>query len=334
MNVLGEWSHRLAPLADAPVLAVVLLKATVLLAVAWLIHLALARANPRWRVLLWRGTALALAALPVLEFVPSAIELSVRRPEVASAGALPPAVPIAWQSGTSMPPRAESPPPSVTEGDPRKAEGVSATGQAEPLVATRALETLGRWTLPAIWLGGFVLLAARLGIGFSRIRRWVRSCQPAPDWVIQQCRQVAETLEYRRVMPVRRCETISTPLLCGLRRPLLVLPERMCQDAYRHELPGSWPTSWPTPGKPIVCGTHGCTWFRYRFGSIRCAGGCGVHTRRRPTRRATRLRQGCSATRRPTVGCSPGWHSTCPRRLRRWALPWPVCRTSRAGSAR
>ena len=52
------------PLVDAPVWVALLLKITAILAAAWLAHLALARANPRWRVLLWRVTAAGLIALP------------------------------------------------------------------------------------------------------------------------------------------------------------------------------------------------------------------------------------------------------------------------------
>src|ERR1700722_10183645 len=56
----SEWSAVLAGrLVDIPFSEMVLLKITILLAVAWALHRALARANPRWRVLLWRGTAVA-----------------------------------------------------------------------------------------------------------------------------------------------------------------------------------------------------------------------------------------------------------------------------------
>ena len=50
-------------MVDAPVLALLLLKITAILSLAWLVHWALARTNPRWRVFLWRLTAMGLVAL-------------------------------------------------------------------------------------------------------------------------------------------------------------------------------------------------------------------------------------------------------------------------------
>ena len=44
--------------------AVLLVKITTILVAAWLVQLALLRANPRWRVLLWRMTAVGLIGLP------------------------------------------------------------------------------------------------------------------------------------------------------------------------------------------------------------------------------------------------------------------------------
>ena len=62
----SEWSAALAGrLVDIPFSEMVLLKITVLLVVAWILHRALARANPRCGVLLWRGTALAVVLGPV-----------------------------------------------------------------------------------------------------------------------------------------------------------------------------------------------------------------------------------------------------------------------------
>ena len=63
MSALNELVDWLSPLPETPAWAILLVKATVLLAVAWMIHYALARANPRWRVLLWRSAAVALCHL-------------------------------------------------------------------------------------------------------------------------------------------------------------------------------------------------------------------------------------------------------------------------------
>ena len=65
MNPLGFLSDILARFSAAPAWAQLLTKATLLLAVAWLVHFSLARANPRWRTLLWRGVAGSLGLMAV-----------------------------------------------------------------------------------------------------------------------------------------------------------------------------------------------------------------------------------------------------------------------------
>ena len=52
-------------LADLPPVLEAILKVTALLALGWMIHLGIRRANPR-RVLLWRGVAVAILCLPLL----------------------------------------------------------------------------------------------------------------------------------------------------------------------------------------------------------------------------------------------------------------------------
>ena len=55
MNPLGFLPDILARFSAAPAWAQLLAKVTLLFAVAWVVHFSLARANPRWRTLLWRG---------------------------------------------------------------------------------------------------------------------------------------------------------------------------------------------------------------------------------------------------------------------------------------
>ena len=89
MSWFNELSGPLSLLAEAPMWAVLLGKATVLLAAAWMIHCVLIRTNPRWRVLLWRGAAVALLVLPLVGLALPAIELRVASPEPAAKESLP-----------------------------------------------------------------------------------------------------------------------------------------------------------------------------------------------------------------------------------------------------
>ena len=59
MNFFVTTFGGLHPLVDAPLWVVLLLKTTVILSAAWVAHLAFTRFNPRWRVFLWRATAIA-----------------------------------------------------------------------------------------------------------------------------------------------------------------------------------------------------------------------------------------------------------------------------------
>jgi hypothetical protein len=76
-------------LVDIPFSEMVLLKITILLAVAWALHRALARANPRWRVLLWRVTAVAVVLGPLwMRFGPP-VTVSIAEQPKAVANASP-----------------------------------------------------------------------------------------------------------------------------------------------------------------------------------------------------------------------------------------------------
>ena len=61
MNLPDSVCAGLAQICSMSTWAVLLSKITVFLAIAWLVHFTLARANPRWRVLLWRGVVVGLA---------------------------------------------------------------------------------------------------------------------------------------------------------------------------------------------------------------------------------------------------------------------------------
>ncbi|MGE3314357.1 MAG: hypothetical protein AB7O26_04515, partial [Planctomycetaceae bacterium] len=70
------WSELLV---DLPVAWDLSLRITLLLGLAWLTHLALARSNPRWRVQLWRFTSLAVVVVAFTTFLPK-VAIAVTRP--------------------------------------------------------------------------------------------------------------------------------------------------------------------------------------------------------------------------------------------------------------
>jgi len=80
MNTAQTASRVLQLIVDAPVWVLLLLKITAILLVAWAVHWALARTNPRWRVFLWRMTAAGLVAVLAAAWFPPALEIYLKHP--------------------------------------------------------------------------------------------------------------------------------------------------------------------------------------------------------------------------------------------------------------
>ncbi len=142
MNPLALLRDILVQFSIAPTWAQLLTKATLLLVVAWVVHFSLARANPRWRTLLWRGVAVGL------------------------------------------------------------------------------------------------LLVVRLATGCAGLRRLLRTSQVVSDELVAEVGRIGAALGCRHAVQVRSSRQIAVPFMCGLQRPVLVLPERMCLPDYRRHLPG------------------------------------------------------------------------------------------------
>src|SRR5579863_3170197 len=80
-----EWLASLpARVTDFPLSVWILVKLTLLLAAAWILHGALARANPQWRVLLWRGMAVAMVLTPAWIMLGPPVDVSVNDRTAAS----------------------------------------------------------------------------------------------------------------------------------------------------------------------------------------------------------------------------------------------------------
>jgi len=223
-----ELSALLSKVVEAPLWMLLLLKVTALLAAGWLLHFALRRANPRWRVLLWRGVVIGLIAMPVMMAVMPAIELSIAKP-------LPQTVIPAAPDDTALlrspilpeTPRTEPiPTPSI--------ESVPVSREKQPSALWAQMRF---WSLPAVWILGVAVLAFRFVLGHRRVKRLVAGSRPVPQTVVTECRRVAEALRCKAQVDVRSVTDLSVPFLTGLRRPVLLLPEHMCDPAYSADLP-------------------------------------------------------------------------------------------------
>ncbi len=253
------WQEFAPLLVAAPAWAMLLAKITAILLAAWLAHFALVRVNPRWRVLLWRLTAVSLMVLPPATLLLPAIEIRVatklpikeRAVAIQEAARIPAPASVPAADGALLTPFHSRLPGNLTAspardrlqkwmGDPGENIG-PALAPAKAIVPARVTEkpsfiTLSR-LLVAIWLGGILVLACRLCLGYSRIRRLARSAGQAPPWACEECLRVAQAIGCRAHVEVLQSAEVGSPLLFGLRRPRLLLPAAMCEDACRGDLP-------------------------------------------------------------------------------------------------
>ncbi|MCE5229069.1 M56 family metallopeptidase [bacterium] len=212
----------------APVWAQLLGKATLVLALGWAIHATLGRANPRWRVLLWRVVAVGLALLPVSIWGPS-IEFKIIRPAA-----------VAVESVTQPDATADAPRPipniTMVAGAGRDAPPVA----AQPTITAPTRASHFRIPVPAVvaclWAMGVVAIALRCVVGWRRLRAIARQAMPAPEALTNVAARVAWDLGGRG-LDLRLTEGISIPFVMGWRRPVLLLPARMAGESYREQLP-------------------------------------------------------------------------------------------------
>ena len=243
MNLLDLTYAGLARICSMSTCSVLLFKITVLLAVAWLIHSALVRANPRWQVLLWRGVVVGLALVAAWDIGLPNLEIRVPAPEAVSTVTSPPLPAAVGENSPVDLPRTTVLPAEVAapvEMPAGASQALADTGRdAAPVPDTTEASVSWQAILLSVWGCGVVLLLVRLAIGHLRLARLLPpASQGAPEWVHAEVKRIAAEISCRRAVQVRSSRRFSMPFLYGSRVPVLVLPERMCQTDYRSQLPG------------------------------------------------------------------------------------------------
>ena len=228
-----------AEMSLLPGWAVLLSKVTVLLTSAWIVHLCLARVNPRWRVLLWRGVPVGLVLLMVWSFGLPEWEVSVTAPQVEVAATTSASVPTEHAITA-----ADLPSESVgmelieqVELTESPAEFLAPVSSVVPAATEPAGVSLSWQTIVLItWGLGGVLLLTRLAIGYVRLARFLSALHEVPGWVLDEVQSVAAVIGGSCSVSVRSSEVFGVPFVCGLWRSVLVLPERMCELDCRPQL--------------------------------------------------------------------------------------------------
>ena len=251
MNTLLMVFRGLPSIVDTPAWALLLLKMTAILLAAWCVHLALRRTNPRWRVFLWRATTIGLIVLPVVAWLTPALEIRVKQSPTTSQTVRVPGESLAFEAQQAV---TENAPIGLSVGRPdaktKHAAPMTtddwpvvdamASSQSQPLASTAFQSSLVTWLLilATIWLGWIAVLGFRLVVGHYRILQMVRLAHCPPQRVCDESARVADAIGCRASVKLLQSASIASPFLCGLRRPLLLLPSRMCDDSYGKDLPG------------------------------------------------------------------------------------------------
>jgi beta-lactamase regulating signal transducer with metallopeptidase domain len=216
--------------------ASLLLRISVLLAAVWLAHAALTvcRSNPRWRLLLWRGLMVGLLLAPAVHSL-GQWQIRINRP-----------VP-----SRTVPALAEEPKPAT---GPAQAPLIATTGPRiapAPAAESRAdrspvnPRSLSAWAgeraqelVLAGWCLGTIILLLRSGFLLARLRRTRTGSLPAGPQSQSLLDRVARELRCTERVLLRLSPSIASPFLTGMRRPVIILPERMGRPEYENDLAG------------------------------------------------------------------------------------------------
>jgi WD40 repeat protein/beta-lactamase regulating signal transducer with metallopeptidase domain len=241
LSVMRDLGAQLAGLPDWGQL---LTKVTLFLAVAWLVHFRLARANPRWKVLLWRTVVLGMAIVAVWGLGIPSLEIRLPPLEVAArettdfrspiAGETPAITPREFADAIPDPmERAMQPGEVAVESRPQAVQSISPK-EAPQKTPRDAIS----WPvlLLGVWGCGAALLAARLALGLAVASRLLRMSASAPQEIAAHVGRIAAALGCRRKVQVRTSPVYAVPFQYGLWRPILVLPEPMCGLDQRGQL--------------------------------------------------------------------------------------------------
>jgi len=186
----------------------VLLKVTIVLAIAPLAARALTRGSAAARHHIWAVALAASLLMPVLAAIAPkwTIEVLPAPPALASVEPLPAPSQITETAADPV----FDPIPAVVP-----------TMSAEPQAQTSSVGTLS--TATTIWLAGVLLVLARLAFGTARVWWIARHATPAPLWA-PLAHQLARSLGIDRRVTFLSGDEDAMPMAWGLRRAHVLLP--------------------------------------------------------------------------------------------------------------
>lgn len=227
------WVRPLLDLSPSPA---IMGKVTFLLVLGWAFHFALRRANPGWTVLLWRGIAVAVMLVPFLVVLSPPISVPIvvptrttpapAEPVEAAVRVLPPALDSQVTPKSSLRDGEPSPPPLVSAASARPSWSLIDWVREHPACLLATL-----WALVAAVLTVFA------GRCWMRSKELLMNACPAPKSARELLRNVARGLGYDTSVSIRSSARVACPVLIGVRRPVIVLPQGMMAQRARDDLP-------------------------------------------------------------------------------------------------
>ena len=265
--MIGDLARLVVTPAELGGVPLLVGKVTLLLAAAWLVQAAVGRLNPRWRVLVWRVTGIAIVLLCVLATSPPFVCLSILpgpAPELAARADLAnPAVSANDTSGRD----AAAPGSLATESEqltqPDGPEGIAAAARlgmahadrapgdphavaampeqkpaalddGKPAIAPALASSF--WVL-GLWCAGAGLCALWTVRGLLGLRAIRRRASSVPEWVECEAARAARAMGVVRGFELCQTQSLQTPCLAGVLRPTILLPAQQCEPRHSDELP-------------------------------------------------------------------------------------------------
>jgi beta-lactamase regulating signal transducer with metallopeptidase domain len=203
---------------------VILFKWTCLLALGWAADWVLRRHHARWRLILWRSVLCFGLVLPLLHFSPiPGLKIPIAG-DTASPGEFANLLsPVATVNPTQ---------PAASVAQPVKtpvavSPASSSVNSLQPPTPPKPVSW--KSILMVIWALGCVCGAVRLvrlQLQLSRLRKGTR--RPGPD-LQRLAEQIQSRLNIRRRVEVQISDAVTSPFVCGLLRPAIILPRTLAE---------------------------------------------------------------------------------------------------------
>ncbi|MCA9148593.1 MAG: M56 family metallopeptidase, partial [Planctomycetales bacterium] len=238
--------------AAIELLPAITVRVTTLIAIAWCLEFALRRVNPRWRILLWRMTAVCMPMVVVLTTLAPAISwrvLPLTNPETAREVKGIQYKEVQGDDGIATRTDLNA---TVVQAFPRRTTSDSSSLEAVPIERApeaevpltipanqvdrrEAVEIVSRpfpWQACALytWIGGALAMLLRTALGFRQLARIVAQSKSAPASVRAVASEFAGIQGIHRVIDVRESAATVAPCTVGIFCPVVLLPPVMCRD--------------------------------------------------------------------------------------------------------